>query len=252
MAAIRFQPKQGTMHGTLSSVPAFPGEVFSLNIPEAIGDAAHTLWQTAVRPEWSLLPEGGWRAEARREGELAYRAEVSTTADTVDITLALTNESPRSWRQSCAFTCFNCGFAPSIIDRECLRHYVGIHGEIKRLTEVPRVFGPRPTVQLYSVDGAPPGREIPFVARFQATPDVVLEGWMAIQSRDGKRLVAVVSRPALFLFQNMEYSCIHSCPGFGPLAPGETATAITRLYLVEATLEDWYACMKRDLATMSS
>lgn len=75
-----------------------------------------------------------------------------------------------------------------------------------------------------------------------------LEGWLAIQSRGGKRLAAVVSKPALFLFQNMEYSCIHSSPGFGPLPPGKTGEALTRVYFVEASLEGWYERMKREMA----
>jgi hypothetical protein len=167
--------------------------------------------------------------------------------DTVDIHLRLTNASDRPWSQSLAFNCFHCGIAPSVRDHECVRHWVRWNGEFKRLVEIPRVFGPRPTVQLYSVEGAPPGKEIPFVARFRATPEVVLEGWLAIQARDGKRLVAVVSRPALFLFQNMEYSCIHSSPGFGALAPGESREALTRLYFVEASLPEWYERMRAEL-----
>ncbi len=70
---------------------------------------------------------------------------------------------------------------------------------------------------------------------------------MAIQSRDGKRLVATASDPAMFLFQNMEYSCIHSAAGFGPLKPGESGEAVTRVYFVEAGLEDWHARMPADM-----
>ena len=117
----------------------------------------------------------------------------------------------------------------------------------RRLIEIPRKFSPRPTVQLYSVEGQPRGDDIPFVTRFQATPDAILEGWLAIQSRDGKRLAAVASKAALFLFQNMEYSCIHSAPGFGPMAPGETREAWTRCYFVEATVAGWRERMRKEM-----
>ena len=55
----------------------------------------------------------------------------------------------------------------------------------------------------------------------------------------GTRLVAVVSKPALFLFQNMEYSCIHSGAGFGRLEPGQSGEAVTRLYFVQGAVEQW-------------
>ena len=134
-------------------------------------------------------------------------------------------------------------------DHECVRHWCRAGGEFRRLIEVPRQFSLRATVQLYSVEGMPPGQEIPFVANFRATPEeVALEGWLAVQSRDGSRLVATASKPALFLFQNMEYSCIHASPGFGPLGPGESGEAVNKVYFVEASLEDWYERMRADLA----
>ena len=117
-----------------------------------------------------------------------------------------------------------------------------------RLAEVPRAFGPRPTIQLYSVANQPAGSEIPFVANFRETPpDLALEPWMAIASRDDKRLAAAVSVPGLFLFQNMEYSCIHAGAGFGRLEPGQSGDALTRLHFVEATVEEWYARMRREM-----
>jgi hypothetical protein len=60
-------------------------------------------------------------------------------------------------------------------------------------------------------------------------------------------MVAVVAKPALYTFQNREYSCIHSAPTFGSLGPGETGTAFSRIYFVEATLEEWYERMVREM-----
>ncbi len=249
MAAITFSPTQGQMGGRLTNVPAFPGESFGLGIPESIGDAARPAWFGKITPEWQGLDDGSARCVARLKGELSYTIHVVPHDDCVDINLTVTNESDRAWAQSLAFNCFQCGSAPSIRDLECVRHWVRTGGEFRRLIQVPRKFSPRPTIQLYSVEGAPPGMDIPFVANFHATPpDVVLEGWMAIRSRDGSRLVAAASKPALFLFHNMEYSCIHSSPGFGPLGPGETGQALTKVYFVEATLEEWHAWMLKDLA----
>jgi hypothetical protein len=247
MARIKFTPRPRQMGGGVSEVPAFPGEPFNLGIPEAIGDTARTVWFNNATVEWEELEDGAWKSVGISEGELTYVATITPHEDVIDVHISLTNQSDRDWAQSIAFNCFNAGSAPSIMDRECVRHWVRTGGEFKRLIEVPRQFGPRPTIQLYSVEGAPPGSEIPFVANFRATPDIVLEPWMAIQSRDGKRLVATASKPAMALFQNMEYSCIHCSAGFGPLKPGETGESLNKVYFVEASLEEWHQRMSADL-----
>lgn len=249
MAAIAFTPFPNSMGGSISNVPAFPGEGFSVGIPEAIGETARSYWFGAITPEWHDLGGGTWESVGRVEGQLRYVARITPSDDFVDVLVTLTNESEQTWDQSHAFNCFSCGGAPSVADRECVRHWVRRDGRLRRLIEVPRQYGPRPTVQLYSVEGAPRAADIPFVAAFQATPaDVVLEGWMAILARDGRRLVAAASKPTLYLFQNMEYSCIHAAPSLGRLDPGQTGEALTRLYFVKATLEDWRQRMLRDLS----
>jgi len=249
MATIAVQPIPGQMGVLVTAAPAFPGDHFSLGVPECIGDAAAPIWFGGLVPAWSRSGEGLWVQRGERPGELRYALTVRPAEDYVDIEIDLTNLSPRPWQHGMAFNCFNCG-ASVLCDHECLRHWVGLHGHLTRLTQVPRVFGPRPAIQLYSVEGAPPGRDIPFVANFAATPaDVALEGWMAIAAPDGRRLVAAASRPALFLFQNMEYSCIHSGPDFGLLAPGATARALTRLYFVAASLGEWHARVQRELSS---
>jgi hypothetical protein len=167
--------------------------------------------------------------------------------DTVDIDVSVTNLSTRIWTHSLAFHCFNCRGSTSISDFECVRHWARTGGQFRRLIELPRMFSGRPTVQLYSAEGAPPAMQIPFVANFDATPDVVLDDWLAIQSRDGNCLAAAVSRPTLFLFQNMEYSCIHSAPSFGTLQPGQSGEASTRIYIVRASLQDWHRRMELEM-----
>ncbi len=244
--AIQFEGFEGTMGGAITRVPVFPGERFGLGYPEAIGDAARACWR--IQPRWDRDAGGSWKSTGREPGELSYTMTVTPGDDMVDVHFTLTNESERHWKQTVAFNCFQCGGVPAIRDHECVRHWVRTGGQFKRLIEIPRKYGPRPAIQLYSVEGAPGGKEIPFVANFKATPDAIVEGWIAIESRDGKRLAATVSKPAMFLFQNMEYSCIHSGAGFGPLRPGETATAINKAYLVEASLDDWYKRMKAELA----
>lgn len=65
---------------------------------------------------------------------------------------------------------------------------------------------------------------------------------------EAERLAAIVSRPTLFLLQNMEYSCIHSASSLGALAPGQTGEAWLRLYFVESPLEEWHRRMRREMS----
>jgi hypothetical protein len=243
---IRFTPVQGQMAGIVEDAPAFPGDRFSLGFPEAIGDAAQALWYGSIQPEWKQAARGRWVSTGRQNGVLTYSLAITPHDDYVDADITLTNDGKQAWKQGMAFNCFNCG-SSILRDNECLRHFVRVGGKFRRLVATPRVFGPRPTIQLYAVEGGPPAAQIPFVSNFRCTSPAVAEGWMAIVSPDGKRLAAAVSRPALFLFQNMEYSCIHSAPGFGPVRPGETKQARTRLYFVTASLEDWHRRMRSEM-----
>ena len=230
-------PVPGSMAAAITDVPAFPGESFSLVIPERIGNADDPA--SAVFPQWTAGARGTWIGAWQQPGELSFQVTVTPDTDTVDIHIALTNEGSTTWSHGLAFNHF-AGAKSSIGDHECARHWARHNGRFVPLTELPRVFSARPAVQVYAVQGAPPVSQVPYAQTFNATPNLVLEDWLAIRSLDGARLAAVVSKPALFLFQNMEYACIHSAAGFGSLQPGQTANALTRIYLVQATLQDWY------------
>lgn len=236
----------GVMACDACNIPGFGPVHYTIAYPEAIGDAAQPVWYSRLQPVWAEEPGGAWICRGELEGELRYALTLTPGEDCVTSRYRLTNLSTRTWSQGMAFNCLQCAWDPAMRDNECLRTWVRSDGQFRRLVELPRVFGPRPALQLYSVEGAPPGRDIPFVANFQSTPDVVIEPWMAIVARDGRRLVATVSRPGLFLFQNREFSCIHCATGFGPMPPGHTATAVNKVYFVEADLAAWHRRMQAD------
>ncbi len=247
MDKIRFIASPDRMSAQIVNVPGFNGDVFRVNFPESIGPSNNTPWMDVIKCSWQELDNGNWKGRGWVEGEMNYTIDMSIYDDYVDFLMRLTNDSANEWRETLTFNCVSCKEAITVRDHECKRHWVRSQGEFKRLIELPRTFGPRPAVQLYSIEGAPMGKDIPFVHGFQSTPDnVAIEGWIAIRARDGKHMVAVVSKPALFTFQNREYSCIHVSPTFGALKPGETGTALTRIYFVASTLEDWYQRMKEE------
>lgn len=237
---MRFSPSGHHSAGFLMDTIYGDGVVFPLGFPEAIGDIARPVFMTPDQPvKWTEVSPSEHLCEAVVDGELAYAMRVKTAGDTCDVEYALTNNSGRHWAHGMAFNCFNCGYAPPLRDNEGLRNYIGVNGEAKPLAECPRVFSNRPGVQLYSVAGQPPGSELPFVAGFQATPaDFAAAPWMIMESKDGRSCAATISTPGLFLFQNSEYSCIHSATGFGRLAPGETSTGSNRMIIAEMTLAE--------------
>lgn len=246
MSPIRLHPHTERLSCGLSGAPAFPDESFSLGFPETIGDVAAPVYSHLLDWSWTSLGGGALRCIGERPGELSFEMLLTPGEDMVSARFALTNESSRAWDQGMSFNCFQCGHAASVRDHDCLRHHVRARGAFRRLVELPRTFGPRPTVQLYGVEGAPDPAELPFVAGFHSTSGAVLEPWIAIAARDGERLAATASHPGLFLFQNQEYSCIHAAAGFGPMVPGETAFAESRVYLVEASLPEWYARLQSE------
>ena len=244
---MQFTPNQGHMGGRLYGVAGFPGDEFALNLPECIGDTARVLWGGDFGTIQWLDVGGAWAASGRVTAEASFRMMVVPGVDTLDIDLQLVNESNRTWASSMAFNCFASANAPSVRDFELVRHHVGLRGDCARLHPLPRLTSARPGIQVYGVSGAPAIADIPFAAAFKATAPFGCEDWLAVRSRDDRRLVAAVSKPALFLFQNCEFSCIHACPSFGRLAPGESGEALTRLYFVEDSLRGWYQRMRAEL-----
>jgi len=248
MGAIKVRGIPHNMGVQIVDVPAFPGNGFGGAFPEAIGDSARSYWFGSIKPDWSadgdkVISKGG------QPNELEYTITYTTTDETVDIVTEVTNKSDRHWRQSQAFNCFSPIGAVDVRDHDCVRHWVGIKGKPTPLLSVPRRFGPRPTIQLYAIEGGPRWQDIPFVANFRCSPDDVhLEPWMAIESKDRKRVIAVATRPGLYLFQNMEFSCIHAASGFGPLEPGQTGKSLTRLWFVRQGIREWYARMQKEMA----
>jgi len=152
---IQFTPKHGSMSGSLTNIAAFPGEEFRLNFPESIGDASQISTAADIVPAWTAGLSGAWICTGTRAGELAYRLTLTVEFDAVNVHIQLTNLSTRVWTHSLAFNCFNCGYAPSLEDHECARHWARTNHETTRLIAMPRKYSTRPTVQAYAVERQP-------------------------------------------------------------------------------------------------
>ena len=80
MATVSFSPSPGSMGGGLSRPDLFPGEHFGINIPEAIGDAARTVWQNLIRTEWELLNTYGQITVLRSTTTTKYKYQYNNVS----------------------------------------------------------------------------------------------------------------------------------------------------------------------------
>jgi len=217
----------------------FPGQLFNYHVPEAIGstDPENTYFSTAdptpAKPDWKPFADKGWRYTWTQAHLLAYTVEAVPGEDTIDVKITLKNLSGKTWPQSHAFPCCNFHKAASFSDFEGTRTFLLIDGEWKSLMQIQRKDSIRPLVQLFYVQGKP--RPLGCVERFEATPPIYPQGIFAVRSYDSKSVIAVTADKPLYLFHNMEYSCIHCCPGFGSLKPGEQGTATNRVFIGKNT-----------------
>ena len=244
MSPLDVRPAQGTMTVNVTVDLGTLG----ITIPEAAGPSDRAVWFPTqfVPMNWEQRGDV-WHGALEYKDVVAWSAEVTSSDDYIDIGFTLENPSDKVWESTLAFTCINPGSMNTFRDYETKRTYVRRSGKFRSLLQIPRKISSRPPVQLFSVPGAPLGMDIPFVAGFDATPVEPAEPLLAIVSHDKRHVLAVATDRPYFLFQNCEYSCIHSCPTMGRLEPGQQGTSRTRVYLLRDTpLDEFYKRYRKD------
>ncbi len=230
---IKIQPEQNSQRLIIRS-ENFGTESIIYTIPEAIGSTGGSLWGSPgaflMEPEWTRAGDG-WKYDWAKDGHLSFSVYASAGEDHVDVRIRLKNLSEKAWPESQAFSCLNYESMARLADFEGNRTFLLIDGQWKTMTEVERITGSRPTIQLWYVNGK--SRPLGFVAGYKSTPSYYPEGVLAVRSRDGKNMIAVSCDNPLYLFSNLEFSCIHSCPSFGALKPGEEGEAFHRVFVLK-------------------
>ncbi len=241
-ATLRIRPQQKTQKLSIEST-AFPGQSFHYVIPEAIGSSDMAVWgaapDTLMAPDWTQTSDGGWTYSWRKEGWLEFSAHAQPGEDYLDVRIRLKNLSNTAWPESLSFSCFSPRAALDFADFDGSRTFLLIDGQWKPITQIERKDSNRPTIQLWYLKNGP--KPLGFVEHFQATPPVYPEAVLAVRSYDGKHVVAVTADKPLFLFGNLEFSCIHCCPSFGALKPGEEGVATHRVFICRDTSLDQLA-----------
>ncbi|MHC4442988.1 MAG: hypothetical protein ACYTF1_18995 [Planctomycetota bacterium] len=247
---IILKPQQKTENLIVVSAD-MPGQIFNYHIPEAIGstDVADTYFSTAdkkpARPDWTPMSDGGWTYRWTQPQVCSFTVEAVPREDYVDVRIKLKNLSEKNWPESAAFSCYNFNKAIQFSDFEGTRTFLLVDGQWKSLIQIERKDSPRPLVQLFYVKGKP--QPLGCVEHFKATSPVRPAGVFAVRSYDGKSVTAVTADKSLYLFHNLEYSCIHCCPGFGPLQPGQQAEVTNRVFIVKDITLDEIATRARKM-----
>ena len=236
MSRLGIEIVQGTEIIKITNNDVFDG-CLTYRVPESIGETDGGIWthdpRTLVRPQWTPTLDGGWEYSWEREGLLRYSVRTELHEQYIDIHLTLQNLHNRTWENTYAFPCLKTHTSPQFLDYDGTRTFLRVDGEYVPITKLPRKDSPRPTLQFWYTDKE--DRPLGVVESFDASPDTYPDGLIAVRSWDGRHLVVVTSDSPLFLFSNLEFSCVHSCPSFGRLEPGETGSALNRIYVLADT-----------------
>jgi len=201
---------------------AFPRDEFSVNIPEQVFAAdGRKGGFMDFQPDWRASEGGlGFRWEQPKMAAISVQLDPSPLALRFAITVR--NLEGKPWQNVCAFPCFNQLDAPTFEDCAMERTFIPLRSGLARLAEVPRVpsASGRP-FQIFILEGAD-NHVLPGMGC--TSPTRASSGHIITQSRDGRWSVGMACGSPAFLFNNQEISCIHACPTFGHMLPGDERT----------------------------
>ncbi len=229
---IRLDPRHGTQNVFLHD-ERLPEDPIRVTIPEWISTRnRYVMIGPIYVPKWELRDNQHLTGHIADE-EIDLKTEVTAGEDTVTVRITLTNNTKETWMETADFCCWNLGTGLTFSDYEMLRTFVWHKGGRRSAASLQRAISPRPQIQFYPVGASEPFVLNKPLAGFESTcPETLDHGAIAILSRDSRWTAMVLGENPLFVFSNGEYSCIHSCPNYGDIRPGETATRTTRLLII--------------------
>lgn len=244
---IVLRPQQGTMT-VAARVPGLDNQAFSLGIPETIGcREAMLLNFPEAKIEWTKPGlDGSVSCSWGPGGRVFYMVKLLPALDFVDVEMTIRNHTEFFWHDVFAFNCLNPIEAPAFKDWKLQRTYMSSKGKPLCMAQTRRVKGHMPTVGFYLPERTEPGQELIFVRTFGATsPDRTDGSWIVTLSEPAGAYMAATAVQTAFLFDNLDRCCLHSAPSFGDIGPGQSSTAVSRLYLAKGALDDF---LKRQAA----
>ena len=176
-------------------------------------------------------------------GSLAIDASIRSHPLGFDLSLELTNGSPRDWKQVIAAVCLQLTPAASFLDLTRERTGCVCGGRIRTFAEMETIGG-RPvylfsfvrdhTPQKLHGDPTRPG------AKWSHTVERPDDGFLWVSAAGSKRTLWMAWDDSQFLQSNITpaYGCVHSNPFFGDMASGESVRRRGRIAVLEGSPEE--------------
>ena len=239
---IRLDPHESERSVTIQH-PAFPGVVFKREVPETVGNDQSIVY---THTDWSPV---NWKGPDN-DGVIGYRGENEQVvfavkmipgADSIEVHHSVTNKTAAPWQHVYSFPCLSAAGTPPFQDFGMQRTFLPIAG--KGLLTGRQVFGKGAVRGMCRLVDPSFGKHAFIDIQAAGPPPAILTPLEAeypyefIASEDGKWLVAVAAEKAAFFFNNAYGSCIHTCPYFGEIKPGETKSVLSRIYFLQGDPE---------------
>ena len=184
-----------------------------------------------------------WQPRVEIPGSLAIDASIRSHPLGFDLSLELTNGSPRDWKQVIAAVCLQLTPAASFLDLTRERTGCVCGGRIRTFAEMETIGG-RPvylfsfvrdhTPQKLHGDPTRPG------AKWSHTVERPDDGFLWVSAAESKRTLWMGWDDSQFLQSNITpaYGCVHSNPFFGDMASGESVGRRGRIAVQEGGPEE--------------
>lgn len=176
-------------------------------------------------------------------GSLAIDASIRSHRIGFDLSLELTNESPRDWKQVISAVCLQLTPAASFLDLTRERTGCVCGGRVRSFAEM-KTIGGRPVYLFAFVRDHSPqklhGDPTRPGAKWSHTVERPDDGFLWVRAAGSNRTLWMGWDDSQFLQSNITpaYGCVHSNPCFGDMPSGESVLRRGRINVVEGGPEE--------------
>ena len=232
--------------------PAFSDWPFGYIIPENMGSDQGGLYEHLEKSEirWHGPDQRGVIGYRGENDQVVFLVEMIPGDDSVQVNQTVHNKTNATWEHAYSFHCFTTCNTPPFKDFGMQRTFV--HVADRGLLTTRQLLGENTSLGLCRMVHPGFGRHGFIDDALGARPDVTTASQVAdlplmlITSEDDKWIVAVATHQAAFLFTNGGNSCIHTCPYFGQVKPGQEKTTVSRIYIIQGDVETLRARYRKD------
>ncbi|MBN1344169.1 MAG: hypothetical protein JXQ73_15900 [Phycisphaerae bacterium] len=241
----------GVMHAALIKAPWMRGEV-SLRFPETVNtdtldfidhhrdDMPPRVPSAPLAKIWQTSEGGSMWFEWTYDNQVVG-GRLSPNEDDVDLEFWLGNKREKAIPVAVQF----CSVLAKTMfeDHELKRSWIHTAGRWRRMAETDRGGGKRSLCH-YPLEGGPPVHDGNL---WGGSKDVVDAPVAAVTSKDGKHVFAIAWPKPRSILSNADIPCVHADPVWPDCPPGRRVYVRGKIYLIEGTLEDVIARVRREI-----